>query len=165
VISGVADRVPERISQLVYVDAFVPEDGQAVFDLIPPQRRPAMEALVETEGFGWLLPRFAAQPWEEFVCQTWHVADEADLRWILARLCPTPFGHFTSPIRLVSPAAEQLPRTYIRCRGWPHPGFDRYAQAASQDPRWRLCQLDSNHLPYITSPHELAPMLLELAAS
>ena len=46
VISGVADRVPERISQLVYVDAFVPDDGQAVFDLIPPQRPPAVEALV-----------------------------------------------------------------------------------------------------------------------
>ncbi len=62
VISGVADRVPERISQLVYIDAFVPDDGQAVFDLISPQRRPAMEALVESEGFGWLLPRYAAQP-------------------------------------------------------------------------------------------------------
>jgi pimeloyl-ACP methyl ester carboxylesterase len=125
VISGVADRVPERISQLVYVDAFVPDDGQAVFDLISPQRRPAMEALVESEGFGWLLPRYAAPPWE----------------------------------------AERLPRTYIRCRGFPHPGFDRYAKTASQDPYWRLLQLESSHLPYITSPHELAPMLLELAAS
>jgi hypothetical protein len=56
VISGVADRAPERISQLVYVDAFVPDDGQAVFDLISPQRRLAMQALVESEGFGWLLP-------------------------------------------------------------------------------------------------------------
>jgi pimeloyl-ACP methyl ester carboxylesterase len=164
VISGVADRAPERISQLVYVDAFVPDDGQAVIDLIPPQRRPAMEALVEAEGFGWLLPRFAAQPWEPFVRQAWQVADEADLRWMLARLRPTPFGHFTSPVRLVNPAAERLPRTYIRCRGFPHPGFDRYAQAASQDRRWRLFQLESNHLPYITSPRELAPMLLELAA-
>ena len=43
--------------------------------------------------------------------------------------------------------------------------FDRYAQAASQDPCWRLLHLDSSHLPYITSPHELAPMLLEHAAS
>ena len=57
VISGVADRVPERISALVYIDAFVPDNGQAVFDLISPQRRPAMEALVASEGFGWLLPR------------------------------------------------------------------------------------------------------------
>jgi pimeloyl-ACP methyl ester carboxylesterase len=142
VISGVADRAPERISQLVYVDAFVPDDGQAVFDLISPQRRPAMQALVESEGFGWLLPRYAAQPWEQVVSQVWQVADEADLRWMLARLCPTPFEHFASPVRLANPAAERLPRTYIRCRGFPHPGFDRY----------------------ITSPHELAPLLLELAA-
>jgi hypothetical protein len=76
------------------------------------------------------------------VSQVWQVADEADLRWMLARLCPTPFGHFTSPVRLANPPAERLPRTYIRCRGFPHPGFDRY----------------------ITSPHELAPLLLELAA-
>jgi len=165
VISGVADRARERISHLVYMDAFVPDDGQAVFDLIPPQRRPAMEALVEAEGFGWLLPRFAAQPWEQFVRQAWQVTDEADLRWMLARLRPTPFGHFTSPVRLVNPAAERLPRTYIRCRGFPHPGFDRYAQTASRDPRWHLLQLESNHLPYITSPYELAPMLLELASS
>ena len=83
--------------------------------------------------------------------QVWQVADDADLRWMLARLRPTPFGQFTSPVRLANPVAERLPRTYIRCRGFPHPGFDRYAQTAC-------------HLPYITSPHELAPVLLELAA-
>jgi hypothetical protein len=82
VISGVADRVPERISKLVYIDAFAPGDGQAVFDLISPQRRPAMEALVASEGFGWLLPR----------------------------LRPTPFGHFTSPVALANPRRDS-------CRG------------------------------------------------
>jgi pimeloyl-ACP methyl ester carboxylesterase len=165
VISGVADRVPDRISQLIYVDAFVPDDGQALWDLIPPQRRPAMETLVQTEGFGWLLPRFAAQPWEQFAREAWQVTDEADLTWMLTRLRPTPFGHFTSPVRLVNPAAERLPRTYIRCRRWPNPGFDRYAQTASQDPRWHLYQLDSSHLPYITNPQQLAPLLLQAAAS
>ena len=44
VITGVADRVPELLSHLVYVDAFVPEDGQSMWDIIPPDRRPAMEA-------------------------------------------------------------------------------------------------------------------------
>jgi pimeloyl-ACP methyl ester carboxylesterase len=165
VITGVADRVPDRISQLIYVDAFVPSDGQALWDLIPPQRRPAMETLLETEGFGWLLPRMAARPWEQFAREAWQVTDDADLTWMLTRLRPTPFGHFTSPVRLVNPAAERLPRTYIRCRGWPNPSFDRYAQTASQDPRWRFHQLDSGHLPYITSPDQLAAMLLQPVAS
>lgn len=165
VITGVADRVPERISRLVYVDGFIPETGQALWDLIPPARRAQMETLVETEGFGWLLPRFAVQPWEQFLRQAWQVDDEADLRWLLARLRPTPLGHFTSPVRLQNSTAEQPPGTYIRCRRWPNPAFDRYAQTASQDPRWRLLELDSNHLPYITHPHKLTLMLLDSAAS
>jgi len=165
VVTGVADRVPERIAQLIYVDAFVPEDGQALWDLIPPQRRPPMKALVDTEGFGWLLPRFAPEPWEQFVRQAWQVTDEADQAWMLPRLRPTPFGHFTSPLRLVNPAAEQLPKTYIRCQEWPNPSFDRYAQTASQNPRWHLLQLEGSHMPYITVPHELAAMLLDIAAS
>ncbi len=97
VITAVADRAPDRISQLICLDAFVPGDGQALWDLIPPQRRPAMETLVQTEGFGWLLPRMAAQSWEQFAREAWQVTDEADLTWMLARLRPTPLGHFTSP--------------------------------------------------------------------
>jgi hypothetical protein len=124
-----------------------------------------MKALVDTEGFGWLLPRLTPEPSEQLARQAWQVTDETDLAWILARWRPTPFGHFISPIRLANPAAEPLPRTYIRCHRWPNSTFDRHAQTAKQDPRWNLLHLDSSHLPYITNPRELAPMLLELAAS
>jgi pimeloyl-ACP methyl ester carboxylesterase len=163
VITGVAEQAPARIGQLVYLDAFVPEDGQCLLDLVPPDRRAAMEAQVETEGGGWLLPRFAAAPWDQFVAHAWQVTDRADLAWMLARLRPTPFGQFTAAVRGGNPAAARLPRTYIRT-GWPHPGFDRYAQAAGQTTGWRLRRLDGSHLPYITSPGELATVLLELVA-
>ena len=53
VITGVADRMPERIAHLVYLDAFVPEDGQSMLDIIPAERRPLMEALVQKEVSGW----------------------------------------------------------------------------------------------------------------
>jgi pimeloyl-ACP methyl ester carboxylesterase len=56
VITGVADQAPERIAHIVYLDAFVPQDGQTMLDLIPPDRRPPMEMLVQNEGHGWLLP-------------------------------------------------------------------------------------------------------------
>jgi pimeloyl-ACP methyl ester carboxylesterase len=93
VITGVADQVPEQIAHIVYVDAFVPQDGQTMLDLIPPDRRPPMEALVQNEGQGWLVPRFAPPPWEKIVPEVWRITDEADLRWVLPRLRPTPFGH------------------------------------------------------------------------
>ena len=164
VITGVADRAGSRIAQVVYLDAFVPEDGQSLFDIIPPDRRPAMEELVATEGDGWLLPRFAAMPWEQFVPMSWQVTDEADLAWALERLSPTPFRHFTDALHLHAPRSSQPRRVYVRCRGWPHPGFDRYAERAASDPDWTLRELDTSHLPYITDPEKLATLLLELAA-
>lgn len=165
VITGVAEQVPERIAELVYLDAFVPADGQCLLDLVAADRRPAMEALAATEGDGWLLPRFAAMPWEEFVPRSWGVTDPDDLDWMLARLRPTPFGSFTARLRLGNPVAARIARTYVRCTRWPHPGFDRSAEMAEREPGWRLRRLDAGHLSYITSPGELARVLLELTAA
>ena len=164
VITGVADRIPERVAHLVYLDAFVPEHGQSMLDIIPPDRRPVMEALVRSEGDGWLLPRFAAAPWDKFVRDAWGVTDETDLRWMLDRLAPTPFGHFRDPVRRRNPASEQLARTYIRCRQWPSARFDRYAEMARQDARWRSRELMAPHIPYITNACAVAELLLDAAA-
>lgn len=162
VITGVADQAPERIAHIVYLDAFVPQDGQSMLDLIPPDRRPPMEALVRNEGQGWLLPRFAPPPWEKFVPEAWRITDEADLRWVVPRLRPTPFGHFKEPVHRKNAAAEKLPRTYIRCVQWPNAVFDRHAEAARQTPGWRYRELATSHIPYITHPNQLADLLIEV---
>ena len=164
VITGVADRAPERIAHIVYLDAFVPLDGQSMLDLIPPDRRPPMEVLVQTEGQGWLLPRFAPPPWEKFVPEAWHITDETDLRWVLPRLNATPFGHFKEPVNRKTAVAEKVPRTYIRCVQWPNAIFDRYADAARQTTGWRYRELATSHIPYITHPHQVADLLFEIAA-
>jgi pimeloyl-ACP methyl ester carboxylesterase len=163
VITGVADRVPERIAKVVYLDAFVPANGQATRDLIAPERRAVMEGLVESEGFGWLLPRFAQAAWEQFVPEAWKVTDDEDLRWVLDRLRPTPFRHFTEPIQLARPDSELPPRIYIRCTDNPHPGFDRCAEAAQSSPAWTHRELAGAHLPYITDPDELTAQLVDIA--
>ena len=162
VMIGVADYMPERIAHLIFLDAFVPVDGQSMLDVIPPDRRPALEAFVQKEGDGWLLPRFAPPPWKKLVTEVWQVTEDADLDWILPRLRPTPFGHFREPVKRKNPAAEKLPRTYIRTQ-WPHPGLDRYAAAASEAAGWQSRRIASSHLPYITHPKELAALLLEVA--
>ena len=109
------------------------------------------------------VPRFAPPPWEKFVPQAWRITDEADLRWALPRLRPTPFGHFKEPVRRQNAAAEKLPRTYIRCVQWPNV-YDRDAEAARQTPGWRYRELASSHLPYITHPREVADLLFEIVA-
>lgn len=159
-ITGVAERVPERLARLVYLDAFVPEDGQATIDLLPFPRQ-GWDERVRTEGHGWLLPSLRPIPWNEMVRDIWRVTDEADRRWMVARLGPTPFKTFTDPVRLRNPAAAKLPRTYIRCLQSPSPVFDRYAQIARSAPGWRYRELPAAHLPFVTMPREFTTLLLE----
>jgi pimeloyl-ACP methyl ester carboxylesterase len=162
-ITAVAERVPERLAHLVFLDAFVPEDGQAVIDLITFPRA-AWEERVRTEGFGWLIPSLAPVPWDEFVRDVWRVTDEADRCWMVERLVPTPFKVFTDPLRRQHPAAARLPRTCVRCLQHASPVFDRYAAMARQTDGWRLRELDAAHEPFVTAPRELADILLEAAA-
>jgi pimeloyl-ACP methyl ester carboxylesterase len=164
VVTCVADRAPERIARVVYLDAFVPEDGQSVFDLVTPDRRQALEQLVRTEGQGWLLPRFAPPPWEAIVREMWGVTSDDDVRWMLERLCPTPVGHFRDPVRLTNPAAVKLPRAYIRCRRFPSPRFDRHAEMARQTTSWQYRELPASHHAPVVIPDTVADLLLELSS-
>jgi pimeloyl-ACP methyl ester carboxylesterase len=164
VITGVADRAPDRIARLVYLDAFVPDTDQGVFDLVAPDRRHVLEELVRTEGDGWLLPRFAPPPWETIVRDLWGVTDDEDVGWMLERLGPTPVGHFRDRVRRTNPAAERLRRVYIRCRQFPSPRFDRHAEMAQRGGLWRYHELDASHHAAVTIPDKVAAVLLEIAS-
>jgi pimeloyl-ACP methyl ester carboxylesterase len=162
VVTGAADRAPDRVAHVVYLDAFVPEDGQAILDLVPAERRAAFEALARDEGDGWQVPRFAPPPWPRIVREMWGVEDEADAAWLIERLRPTPIGHFRDPVRRGDPEAERLPRTYIRCTAFPHPGMDRFAAAARRTPGWSCRELAAPHHAAITHPQEVAALLLDV---
>ena len=165
VVTAVADRVPERIERVVYLDAFVPSDGQSTSELVAPDRWAAMEHLVAAEGEGWLLPRFSPAPWEQFVRNAWELGD-ADVEWVLPRLRPTPVRHFTEPVQLRHTDDGEPPhRVYIRClRNHPAPHFDRCANAAESSAHSTHRPLRLPHLPFITHPVETAQALLEAVA-
>ena len=164
VITGVADRVPDRIGHVVYIDAFVPEDGQSVFDLVAADRRQILEGLARTEGGGSVVPRFAPAPWETIVRNMWGVSNEDDVRWMLERLGPTPIGHFTEAVKRRNAAAEKLPRTYIRCRRYTSARFDQHAEMARRTAQWHYRELATSHHPAITAPDHLTDLLLEITA-
>jgi pimeloyl-ACP methyl ester carboxylesterase len=159
-ITAIADRVPERLAHLVYLDAFVPADGQATIDLITFPRH-AWETRVRTEGYGWLIPSLQPIPWDDFVRDVWRVTDEADRQWLVPRLRPTPFKTFTDPVRLTSGTASKVPRTYIRCLQHKSERFDGHADMARKTAGWRCRELAAAHEPFVTAPRELVDLLLE----
>src|SRR5215207_8131279 len=94
VITGVADRAPQRLAQLVYLDAEVPTDGQCEFDLLPPEERAGYQQAVTTNGQGWQIPRRSLSHYQGL---------DAKLRWAMSRMVPQPINTLTQPLRLTNP--------------------------------------------------------------
>jgi pimeloyl-ACP methyl ester carboxylesterase len=166
VITGVAERIYDRIASLVYVDAFLPSDGQCTLDLLPTERRNSLEKLAQTEGEGWLVPRFAPPPWPVILGgDVWQVTDESDVEWMLPRLRPTPLRHFTDPVRVEPGSTDGLKKSYIRCASRPPAPFDMAAKRVQSTPGWRCIEIDTPHVPYVTHPNVMTEVLVELSAS
>jgi pimeloyl-ACP methyl ester carboxylesterase len=153
VATGIAERAPERLAQRVYLDAFVPRDGEALQDLVSPDTRAAIRRGAAEQGEGWRIP---PNP----------VPDDtsaADRAWILPRRVMQPLATFAQPLR-VSGAGDDLPRSYIYCtRATPGDVFRQFAERARSEPGWRCYDLDASHSPNITAPEALADLLATIA--
>ena len=145
VITGVAERAAERLSHLVYLDAFVPQDGEAVKDLYDP---PVADALAEHYLSGG---RSSAE----------------DLSGIEdPRFTAHPLKTFVHPLQLKNEAAKALPRTYIFCTekaemGMRGQGIIRSAERA-RAAGWCYHELHTGHHPMWTMPGELTNLLLSI---
>ncbi len=156
VITGVAERIPQKIWHLVYVDAFVPQNGQSAFHLAGPQIRAHIEQLAREKGDGWRAPL-------PFPLADLGLTVEVDLRWCTHRFTPMPLKPFTDPIATGDPAAAALPRTFVYCSKPAMGLFEAPAQEARANPRWQCHDLATGHLPMVTAPKDLAALLLPLA--
>ena len=98
VATGVADRARDQVSQLIYLDAFVPRDGQRLWDLLPPE---ALKRMLEAmkAGDGW---RVRPNP-----CPT--DTSEADLKWILPRRLPQSVRTAEMPLRGPPATSSSMP--------------------------------------------------------
>jgi pimeloyl-ACP methyl ester carboxylesterase len=152
VATGVADRVPERISQLIYLDAFVPRDGQSLLDLQGPDAARAMRERVKA-GDGWRVQPNPPPP----------DTPPDDLKWIQAHRMAHPFKCFDTPVHLKNGDAK-MPRAYIYCqrRSAADP-FRKFAERAKQE-HWDYREIDSSHSPHVTAPEALAALLGSIMA-
>lgn len=103
VISGVAEQMGSRLAALVYLDAFVPEDGEAVRDFAPGD---ALDEMVKNQGDGWRLPSFMS-------AADFGVTDARDAAWVNARLGDQPYRTFTQPLQIATNSDDYVQRVYI----------------------------------------------------
>jgi len=152
VATGVADRARDRITQLIYLDAFVPDDGQSLFDLNEPGRAPMRELAKAGDG------------WRVRPSQTPPDTPPEDIEWLNARRVDMPIKCFETPLRLQN-GALALPRSYIYAtRITPADTFAPFAGRAKREPGWRYFDIDASHAPAVSAPEKLMAVLQQIVA-
>lgn len=144
VVTPVADRIPERIRSVVYLDAFLPRDGESLHDIMP-ELAARMEEVAREKGDGWRVPREPALP----------------------RRTPQPIRPFRDAVRLSNSAAADIPRVYVLFEGntFPHaPVMARMAERA-RDSGYRVITRPWDHIAPETEPEALADLLHQLAST
>lgn len=153
VITGAVDHLPSRLRSLVYLDAFVPGDGDSVVSMTG---QPTTRAIALEEQ--WLLPP-AARDYD----------DPAEAEFMSARRTPQPRACFTERVALARPLDEQpFERTYIRATADAPTApfaavFDAAAEHARRSSAWQYRGIATNHMVASNRPEELAAVLHELA--
>jgi pimeloyl-ACP methyl ester carboxylesterase len=142
VVTGVAEQIPERIKQLVYLDAIVPTDGQSAADLLP-EMTAALAEVAQEVGDGWQIPHNPPHP----------------------QKTPHPLKTLTEPIEVKNLVATQLPRTYVL---FTENTFDFAPHMAKigtriQSEGGAYRELAVDHVAPETHPETIAELLLEFA--
>jgi pimeloyl-ACP methyl ester carboxylesterase len=154
VVTGVADKTTAPMRALVYLDAFLPETGQAVADLAGPEFK-VLEEMVRLQGEGWRIPSL---PPEAFGVTAPH-----DVTWLNRHLGPHPMASFTQPIRLDGAPRAPGTRVYIHCTQPAMGLYDALAARLEADPAWVVHNLATGHDAMVTAPDALTEILFDHA--
>jgi len=145
--SGALERIGNRVSSIVWVDALKPADGQSFRDAVPfpvedgAISRPAPKALPPT-AFN----------------------DPKDVAWVLSKVTPQPIGTWLQPIKLSGAREKVAKKTYIRLPKFALAALDKASEECKADKSWTVLEnTTSGHSVMIVEPDWLTDVLLKAA--
>jgi pimeloyl-ACP methyl ester carboxylesterase len=153
VVTGAADRLPARIARLVYLDAFVPEDGKCLLDYVVAERAAGMRH--EGERTGFVTPPLMS---------LWGLTEQKHLDFFGPREVRHPYATMCQPIKLLNlMELRTIPKTFVFCSSPATGSFDQFAARFRDDPKWRFHELKTGHAAMILMPAEVTQILLQPA--
>jgi len=160
VISGAVESNPTKVKRLVFLDAFIPEDGQCVLDLLPPQICGFFRTIARERGDGWRLPGGESQ------LDLWGLKPGEARDFVRDRLCDFSLRCFEEPLPLRENHKAKVPATFVSCVAKEYPArpfFEPFAKKARAY-GWQVHEVNTGHDCHVESPTEVASILLSAAA-
>ena len=151
--SGALEQIGDRVSSIVWLDAFKPENGQRGFDFASDFSRKALLSAVETGEPGRPGP----------MAEVFQV-NEKDRAWVDSKLTPQPNGVALQPIKLTGARERVAKKTYIRAPIYPQPAFDQALAECKADKSWRTFETtEAGHDVMVDAPQWLVDILLQVS--
>ncbi|APJ09928.1 alpha/beta fold hydrolase [Bacillus safensis] len=155
VISQAAEEIPEKIKKLVYVCAFVPENGQAVSDIASGGPKATLNEKDQTLTLI-----------EEFIAEDMlNESSEEDLRLFKRNIRPQPVQPFEDKVSLTNIRFGHVPSVYIETTKDRSIPIDLQRQMYATRSFERIYTLDADHFPFYSRKKELVGCLLDIAAT
>jgi pimeloyl-ACP methyl ester carboxylesterase len=152
VVSLVAEHMADKIASIVFLDAFVPENGDSMFELTNQTVRASLTAATARGDLG-----VPARPAAAFL------VNEKDQTWVDSLTGPQPIGTMTEKLKLTGAREKIGKKSYIRAAAYPNPGFDKALNRVKADKTWRTYDVPCGHDVMVDMPERLAEILLEVA--
>lgn len=160
VICGAAESYPAKAKRLVFLDAFIPDDGQSVLNLLPPGTGDYFRIVAREHGDGWRLPGGEGQ------LDLWGLKPGKARDFVRERLCDFSLRCFEEPLRLKKNHKAHIPATFVSCvaEGYPaRPFFEPFANKARAC-GWQVHEVNTGHDCHVENPGEIAQILLSAVA-
>ena len=155
VVTGVADRIPDKIAALVYLDAFLPENGQSLFDINIPANTQRFVATAGDCGGLAVLPPPAA----------FFNVNAADAARVDRLATPFPMAAMAERLKLTG--AHRTIRKHVYVHGTVLPRespFKPFYERVRNDPAWTAHALACGHHVMLDMPERTAEILQDAAA-
>jgi len=154
-ITGVADRIPDQIAHLVYLDAVVIESGQSAFSNYPPEMAKARIKAAEEATNGLAVPVPAQLP------AAWGLGTpgDPDYDWVRRRITPHPLRSYITALTLRGPVGNNLPSTYVHCTQPSLAGLETSRKLVRSMSGWQWAELAAPHDAMITHPDAVVSLL------
>ncbi len=171
VVTGVADRRPQRLNAVVYLDTSPLPDGTAIADVQSPEQRERQRSAVAEHGDGWRWPVPDRQTLAAGTFGSASGLDHEHLQLIAERSTPQPYATMTSPVRLAHARPPGVRRAVIFCAAGGIDVASVRQLIARRDPRaaifadadWELHELPTGHWAMFSLPGPLADLLHRVA--
>jgi pimeloyl-ACP methyl ester carboxylesterase len=152
--SGALEQIGNRVFSIVWLDAFMPSDGQKPLDITNEVFRKIAQTAIDKSEAG-----FAPPPKTPLV-----FVAERDQAFVDSRLTPHPIGTYLQPIKLSGAREKLVKKTYIRTPKFPQPAFDKALAECKAGKSWATVELaDTRHMAMLDAPERVTDLLLQAA--